>query len=292
LLLTVFVAYDNGWYHSTSPSQANISVTEEILHLTSYLARTPPRGLHWVYLDKDGTWRRLDPPDDWGVPEDWDGAPPLAEQFFLSAPEAAWSSFEDKPWQKGSLKSEPDLYAKIASIGVSPGSILTYANRYGLLGPTVELRRTDKMLWPEYLSEPGFDFSDGVSFCAEPAFRWLGLGSRLTHLITKMEKIGNDPKLKQAALVSWCNMNTERCLDVRVELDSATGRLKEELVASSLAEMLNLQLLSAAVADVKHRRCEQCQTLFPVHPGFGRPEKKFCSDACRMRAYRKRMGGH
>jgi len=258
------------------------------LHPARYLAKIPPHGLHYVFRDKDGTWHRTDPPNDWGVPEDWDDAPPLAEQFFLSAPEAAWSSFEDKPWQKGTLKSEPDLYAKIASIGASPSSILDYANRYGLLGPTVEVRRTDKMLWPEYLSEPGFDFSDGVSFCAEPAFRWLGLGSRLSHLITKLEKIGSDPKLKQAALRSWCNLNTEGGLGIWVELDSATGVLKEELFASSLTEMLNVQVVSAAVADVKHRRCEQCQTLFPVHPGFGRPEKKFCSDACRMRAYRIR----
>ena len=239
---------------------------------------------------RTGLGRRLEPPGDWGVPEDWDDAPPLAEQFFLSAPEAAWSSFEDKPWQKGTLKSEPDLYAKIASMGASPGSILNYANRYGLLGPTVELWRTDKMLWPEYLSEPGFDFSDGVSFCAEPAFRWLGLGGRLSHVLTKMEKIGNEPKLKQEALLNWCNMNTERSLDYRIEWDTTTEKLKGELVASSLADMLMLQLVSALEADVEHRRCEQCQTFFPVHPGLGRPEKKFCSDACRMRASRARRG--
>jgi hypothetical protein len=214
----------------------------------------------------------------------------LAERFFLTAPEAAWSNPKDKPWQLGTLKSEPDLYAKIASIGVSPGSILSYANRYGLLGPTVELRRTEKMLWPEYLSEPGFDFSDGVSFYAEPANRWLGLGGWLSHILTKMEKIGSEPKLKQEALLNWYNMNTERSLDYRVEWDSITGRLKGELVASSLADLLMVQLVSAVEAGIGHRRCAQCQIFFPVHPGSGRPEKRYCSDACRMRAYRQRMG--
>jgi hypothetical protein len=186
------------------------------------------------------------------------------------------------------VKSEPDLYAKMASMGVSPSSILNYANRYGLLGPSVEVRHTEKMLWPEYLSEPGFDFSSDVSFCAEPAYRWLGLGGWLSHVITKMENIGTQPERKQGTFLNWYNMNTERSLDYRVEWDSTTGKPKGEVVASSLADLLMVQLVSAAEADIKHHRCEQRQTLFPVHPGLGRPEKKYCSDACRMRAYRRR----
>jgi hypothetical protein len=253
------------------------------LHLARYVAKIGPRGFHWVYLDTDGTWRRLDPPDDWGVPNDWDDEPPLADRFFLSAPEAAWSRFDEKPWQKGTLKSEPDLYAKIASVGVSPGSILNYANRYGFLGPTVELRRTEQMLWREYLSEPGFAFSDSVSFYAEPASRWLSVGGWLSHEITRMEKVGWETA---TTFLNW--MNPESRLDYRVERDSATGRLKGELVASSLADLLMVQLVSAAEAEVRHRRCEQCRTFFPVRAGLGRPEKKYCSDACRMRAYRQR----
>ena len=253
-----------------------------MIHLTSYLAKIPPRGLHWVYLDSDGAYRRLDPPDDWGVPDDWDDEPPLAEKFFLAAPEAAWSRWDEKPWQKGTLKSEPDLYAKIASIGGGPGSILNHANRYGFLGPTVELWRTEQMLWREYLSEPGFAFSDSVSFYAEPASRWLRAGAWLSHEITKMEKVG----WESAVTYNW--MNPKSRLDYRVERDFATGRLKGELVASSLADLLMVQLVSAAEADVRHRRCEQCRAFFPVRPGLGRPEKKYCSDACRMRAYRIR----
>jgi hypothetical protein len=103
-----------------------------------------------------------------------------------------------------------------------------------------------------------------------------------------MEKIGNESKLEQGAFLNWYNMNTERSLDYRVEWDSVTGRLKGELAASSLADLLMVQLVSAAEADVRHRHCDQCQTLYPVHPGLGRPEKKYCSDACRMRAYRGR----
>ncbi len=40
-----------------------------------------PRGLRWVYLDSDGAYRRLDPPDDWGVPDDWDDEPDEDEDW-------------------------------------------------------------------------------------------------------------------------------------------------------------------------------------------------------------------
>jgi hypothetical protein len=258
------------------------------LYPTHYLAKIPPRGLHWVYLDRDGTWQRRNPPGDWGVPDDWDDAPPLAERFFLSAPEAGWSSYDDKPWQRGTLKNEPELYAKLASSNVSPGSILSYANSYGFLGPKTDRRRIEKILWPEYTSEPGFALSQDEFFWAEPASEWLNLLGLLSNTINIMEKIGSQSKRKQDMFLNWFNMNTERSLDYRVEWDSATGRLKGELVASSLAHLVMVQLLSAAEANIKHHRCEQCQTFFPVHPGLGRPEKKYCSDACRMRAYRRR----
>ena len=142
--------------------------------------------------------------------------------------------------------------------------------------PRVEAR-TEQMLWPEYLSEPGFDFSDGMSFYAEPASRWLGLGGWVSHAITKMEKIGSESKLKRGAFLNWYNMNAERSLDYRVEWDSVSGRPNGEVVASSLADLLMVQLVSAVEADVKHHRCEQCRTYFPVRPGVARPEKKYCS---------------
>jgi hypothetical protein len=103
-----------------------------------------------------------------------------------------------------------------------------------------------------------------------------------------LEKIGSEPMQMQATFLNWYNMNTERSLDYRVEWEPATGRLKGEFVASSLADLLMVQMVSAAEANVRHHRCEQCQTFFPVHPGLGRPEKKYCSDACRMKAYRIR----
>jgi hypothetical protein len=248
----------------------------------------PPRGVRWLRRGKDGSWERIEPPADWGMPEEWDDAPPLADNFFLTAPEAAWSSVEDRPWQHGTLRNEPDLYAKIASSNVSPALILSCANRYGFLGPKADQWPIEKMLWPEYTYEPGFALTQDSFFWAEPASNWINVLGWLSTAINRLGKIGSESKRQRLAFLNWYNMHAERSLDYRLEWDTANSKLKGEVVGSSLADLLMVQLGSALDADIDHRRCEECQTFFPVHPGLGRPEKKYCSDACRMRAYRRR----
>lgn len=55
-----------------------------------------------------------------------------------------------------------------------------------------------------------------------------------------------------------------------------------------LETALWLQLAIAVTDAPEIRRCEECPTWFEITPGKGRPEKRFCSAACSMRAYRKR----
>ncbi len=49
-----------------------------------------------------------------------------------------------------------------------------------------------------------------------------------------------------------------------------------------------LELALAVEGNTNYRPCDVCPTWFEVAPGSGREDKKYCSDACRMRAYRKR----
>jgi predicted nucleic acid-binding Zn ribbon protein len=55
-----------------------------------------------------------------------------------------------------------------------------------------------------------------------------------------------------------------------------------------LLQTLWFQFACAVVKDVRHRQCKVCSEWFVIAPGVGREEKQYCSDACRMRAYRKR----
>ncbi|WP_281019562.1 hypothetical protein [Minwuia sp. IMCC3077] len=49
-----------------------------------------------------------------------------------------------------------------------------------------------------------------------------------------------------------------------------------------------LQFALAIDGNIDFRQCSVCRSWFEIAPGRGRPEKSYCSDACRMRAYRKR----
>lgn len=49
-----------------------------------------------------------------------------------------------------------------------------------------------------------------------------------------------------------------------------------------------LQFGQAISANSNFQQCDECISWFQVDPGRGRPDKRFCSNACSMRAYRKR----
>ena len=55
-----------------------------------------------------------------------------------------------------------------------------------------------------------------------------------------------------------------------------------------LLDFLWLQFATAIAGGIRYQSCVECGAWFIVAPGRGREDKKFCSDACRMRAYRKR----
>jgi hypothetical protein len=58
----------------------------------------------------------------------------------------------------------------------------------------------------------------------------------------------------------------------------------------SLWQALWAQLVLAIDGNLNLRACVQCRKWFTLEAGKGRSDKEYCSDACRMRAYRKRKG--
>lgn len=61
-----------------------------------------------------------------------------------------------------------------------------------------------------------------------------------------------------------------------------------QLVPKNLFGALWLQFAQAIDDDRDYYRCTQCRKWFEVAPGSGRPDKQYCSNACRQRAYRNR----
>lgn len=68
--------------------------------------------------------------------------------------------------------------------------------------------------------------------------------------------------------------------------DPTRPRLRIE--PKDLLAAMWLELALAVEGNSNYRPCDVCPTWFEVAPGSGREDKTYCSDACRMRAYRKR----
>jgi hypothetical protein len=56
----------------------------------------------------------------------------------------------------------------------------------------------------------------------------------------------------------------------------------------SLFDALWAQIVLAIDGNLNLRACVQCRKWFTLEAGRGRSDKEYCSNACRMRAYRKR----
>jgi hypothetical protein len=81
--------------------------------------------------------------------------------------------------------------------------------------------------------------------------------------------------------------------DVRVEArmvwDAGRGRPALHLVAPTLLSAVWLQFADAVSNDRTYSRCRECGKWFEVAPEVARTHRRFCSNACRSKAYRERQ---
>jgi len=70
--------------------------------------------------------------------------------------------------------------------------------------------------------------------------------------------------------------------------DPLSGSPKLCIRPVSFQEALWAQLVLAIDGNLNLRACVQCRKWFTLEAGRGRSDKEYCSNACRMRAYRER----
>jgi hypothetical protein len=272
------------------------------IQTTSFGALIPASGFRWIYRDPSGSWDRREPPEDWpesdyrAVGLEGDDKPELANRFYLAAStDDCLQAHADQNTEFGKVVFEPDLYLKFASARPTPRLILEFANRYGLLRYNKARfsvkRRLARDILPAFhkgieklTSQPKLLYLTG-----ENAFDWLKVftWTRL-NLRTWTELQRQGPAKMNSYLDNTYNYVMGGSLTFQVRVDQRTGQANSEIFASSLAAALDVQWGMSIAADVEHRQCSACPNWFAVHPGSARPEKQFCSDACRMRAYRQR----
>jgi len=76
----------------------------------------------------------------------------------------------------------------------------------------------------------------------------------------------------------------------QLQWDGFSDRPRLLIVPRNLIGALWLQFANAIDGEYDYGKCKACSSWFEIAPGSGRPEKRYCSDACRMRAYRQRKG--
>ena len=159
------------------------------------------------------------------------------------------------------------LFREFAHLDCNDDEVKSFAGRYGLLYTSWDYRYAVELLQSWYTEILKMSF----------ATRLLVQGDKpRTH--TKLVDFFNNVVILDPVYRFSPSL-------VRSEL---TGRAEMQLLPSNLISAMWLQFASAATGEVTYRKCEECPTWFPVAPGDGRPEKVFCSNACQMRAYRKR----
>ena len=69
--------------------------------------------------------------------------------------------------------------------------------------------------------------------------------------------------------------------------DHRSGEMKLQLVPMDLLACMWVQLAKSISENRKHRKCQGCDLWFEIGGQGGRPDKRYCSDACRMRINRE-----
>ncbi len=250
------------------------------------------------------------------------------EHFIVTAP------FEDATNIEKDIGDWPALFLEFANTPLTAEGILTFANKWGLLGDSrSRLLSTDGLSVQSIRiqSEGGGD----TSVQGEPLFKWLASISLMHHQWNIWEVIRDRNDEGLARLITWTgesevksfnwvvaspekfperlhrmqtgdllqparylledsftqlNVLAQGGLSAHLVWDHEQDEWRTKVTPADLMGALRLQFATAVSGQSQFRQCPECATWIKIAPGSGRPEKTYCSNACRMRAYRKRKG--
>jgi hypothetical protein len=179
------------------------------------------------------------------------------------------------------FKASPSAFLEFAQTPATEDAIKDFADRYGLL-------------FPDIGTEPkqyGRDI-DTWSFYIRSTRQIVELWERL-RMKHNFSKIVRAVQTKLVEPVNEFLDEADRPVSgVPVELflkeDPSSAAATLCIRPRTLFHALCAQLVLAIDGNMNLGTCVQCRKWFRLDAGRGRSDKQYCSDACRMRAYRKR----
>jgi hypothetical protein len=171
------------------------------------------------------------------------------------------------------FKVSSSAYLEFAQTPTTPDAIKDFADRYGALVPD---NGTEPIQFGRNISTWSMYIRDMQKIIE------LWKMSRMTGDFRKIIRTVQ----KQLMFPATFGPGVPVQLLLKEDPLSASARLC--IRPDSLLHALYSQLLLAIDGNVNLGTCVQCRKWFTLEAGRGRSDKQYCSDACRMRAYRKR----
>lgn len=148
----------------------------------------------------------------------------------------------------------------------------------------------DLVVWPDefeegprhkFIHSDGFEMAPEIlqfsDFSSDEVQNWL---SSLSH--------GEILRPAKLIAIDKLNQKLKKGFSARVKYGPETEELSFQLRPTSLKTAIFLQLANLLTSSVGVKICQVCSKWFVLNPGQGRNDKQYCSNACKMRAYRAR----
>ena len=173
------------------------------------------------------------------------------------------------------FKASSSAFLEFAQTPDTPDGIKDFADRYGLLCPDVGTgpHQTGRSI-PSW------------SRCIRELRQIVELWERST----QKRDFSKIVQVMQKKLVLPDDYDSVSGVPVELLLkeDQLNASVSLCIRSRSLIHALWAQFLLAIDGNLNLRACVQCRKWFTLEAGRGRSDKEYCSNACRMRAYRKR----
>lgn len=276
-----------------------------------FYARIPKSGFFWVIREEDGCYKIFEPPEDW--PESFysheysdESHDSYAERIFIACSNSEFWDDGNHVLEHGRIISKPDIYLEFMNTRLTPATIIEFANSYGFLkhfGEFEEHPKETAGLFISKLKNPDiasripselfFKRENGeeeTAILIEPAMHWIKTSDHMRVRASWWANFKNsaENERKRDFFNESFNWHSDRSLTFTLYPDPETGKAMSKVLANGFENAMFVQWGIAIAGGADFSYCESCNSLILIAPGKGRPEKKYCSSACSMQAYRKR----
>jgi hypothetical protein len=180
----------------------------------------------------------------------------------------------------------PSAYLEIAQTPMTEDGVRAFADRYGEIVADFDFERLE-IAHPEArkLMHDAGDLNLIGSW-----FAVIAITRRLIEVWERSKRTGDFSKIIRAVKKFDYSYSPFSQVRVRLKKDPSSASARLCLSPPTLHAALLVQLILAIDGNLNLRGCIQCRKWFTLEAGRGRSDKEYCSNACRMRAYRKRKG--